>query len=326
MYKLYKTKKILMLQNKKIKIIGKWQAPALAGPALVLAVPTALNKSKSHQKSKDEHMNLKEIHEHLAHSTPSGIKIKNAFSNAFPQTPIFDKSVESGGNRSTHYDFILNWDNEASNPVSKTVEFKGNKEKFNINNQKRPWTYGVQFFNGPGNKFSIGRKYAQQFYETMLDKIINEKNIQTPKPSYEVWAADAFRQSKPQTPFVCELREKLYKSTYLSDIRREFNKNFTITKEDEDLLKNEVYEVANKVLREKDYWLHIAGTMDNPDNFEVNWYGNVIMSQIEKIEKVVSKNSSDMNFMITCEDGTTYNAKMRWGYGQCITNIRIDLK
>jgi hypothetical protein len=66
--------------------------------------------------------------------------------------------------------------------------------------------------------------------------------------------------------------------------------------------------------------------MDNPDNFEVNWYGNVIMSQIEKIEKVVSKNSSDMNFMITCEDGTTYNAKMRWGYGQCITNIRIDLK
>ena len=27
-----------------------------------------------------------------------------------------------------------------------------------------------------------------------------------------------------------------------------------------------------------------------------------------------------------CEDGNIFHAKLRWGYGQCITNIRLDIK
>jgi hypothetical protein len=42
------------------------------------------------------------------------------------------------------------------------------------------------------------------------------------------------------------------------------------------------------------------------------------------VEKDQSK--SDVDFVFTCEDGSVFHAKLRWGYGQCITNIRLDIK
>ena len=55
---------------------------------------------------------------------------------------------------------------------------------------KLPWENGVQFYNGPGNKFTVGNIYAKTFYATALDEIIVHLEIKTPKPRYEEWEKD----------------------------------------------------------------------------------------------------------------------------------------
>jgi hypothetical protein len=44
------------------------------------------------------------------------------------------------------------------------------------------------------------------------------------------------------------------------------------------------------------------------------------------VEQEHSKSGCDVNFKFVCEDGSVFYAKLRWGYGQCITNIRLDIK
>jgi hypothetical protein len=277
-----------------------------------------------HQKSKDEAINIALIHHHINNNTPSGVKIREAFQSAFPSEQMFNSTVESGATRSTHYDLKLKF---SDNPDDlKTVEFKGSKHFKPIDSSKHPWVNGVQFYNGTGSKFSIGQKYARDFYDTMLDEIIENLPVLTPKPSYDVWAKDAFKQGKPSTPFVCEIREKGYKGEYLSDCRKKFNKNFTASDIDLITLMEEVQSIANEALGCKDYWLQIHGNIDDPEAFHVKWSAKVPMPEIQEVEQVISKSNCDINFKLICADGTKFSAKLRWGYGQCISNIRVDIK
>ena len=64
----------------------------------------------------------------------------------------------------------------------------------------------------------------------------------------------------------------------------------------------------------------------NPEDFEVRWTGKLEMSPIINVEQEQSKSGCDVNFKFVCEDGSVFYAKLRWGYGQCITNIRLDIK
>jgi hypothetical protein len=273
-----------------------------------------------HTRSDNEALSLAKIHNHINNDTPCGTKIRDAFSAAFPNTPQFTRSVISGGNRSAHHDLKIEW----ASASTRTVEFKGSKHKKPIDATKPPWVNGVQFYNGTGSKFNVGKEYARQFYDTMMDEIIAHFGITTAKPSFEEWSKDAFIQGKPKTLFVKELREKGYKSDYLSECRKKFTKQFTLTSEQLDTLKNEVYAISSQVLESKDYWLQIHGAMENPSDFEVRWTGKMAMAPIVSVEKDQSK--SDVDFIFTCEDGSVFNAKLRWGYGQCITNIRLDIK
>jgi len=274
-----------------------------------------------HKRSKDEAINIALLHHHIHENTPSGQKIREAFSTAFPNIPMFDTTVESGATRSIHHDFQLQFPDKVAN-----VEFKGSKYYKHIDYTKHPWVNGVQFYNGTGSKFSIGHKYARMFYDTMLDEIIQHLQIQTIKPSYEEWAKDAFKQSKPSTAFVKELREKGYKTKYLSDMRKKFNKQFIAKDMDLMILMDEVQEIAREALNCKDFWLQLHGDIDNPDTFHVKWNEKIEMPQIETVEQIFSKDNCDINFHFICVDGTEFMAKLRWGYGQCITNIRVDIK
>ena len=276
----------------------------------------------SHKKSKDEAINIALIHHHVNHNTPSGTKIREAFSKAFPTVPMFISTLESGANRSTHHDLQLTFSDQSL----KTVEFKGSKHFKPIDDTKHPWVNGVQFYNGTGSNFSIGHKYAREFYNNMLDDIILYLQIQTPKPSYEVWSKDAFKQGKPSTPFVIELREKGYGGEYLSNCRKKFNKNFVASDMDMMVLMDEVQLVATNALKCKDYWLQIHGDIENPDAFHVRWSAKIDMPEIQSIEQIQSKGDCDINFKFICLDNTEFYAKLRWGYGQCITNIRLDIK
>ena len=274
-----------------------------------------------HTRSDNEALSLAKIHTHINNVTPCGAKIRAAFSAAFPETPQFVRSVMSGGNRSIHHDLKIQWAEAVA-----TVEFKGSKHQKPIDTTKPPWVNGVQFYNGTGSNFSVGKEYAIQFYNTMMDEIIEHFAILTPKPSFEEWCKDAFTQSKPKTAFVKELREKGYKSEYLSDCRKKFNKQFVLTEEQLETLKNEVFTISNEVLESKDYWLQIHGAMEDPSDFEVSWTGKLKMTPIVSVEQEQSKSGCDVNFAFTCEDGSVFHAKLRWGYGQCITNIRLDIK
>jgi hypothetical protein len=273
-----------------------------------------------HTRSDNEALSLAKIHNHINNGTQCGAKIRDAFSAAFPNTPQFTRSVISGGNRSVHHDLKIEW----TDASTRTVEFKGSKNKKPIDATKPPWVNGVQFYNGTGSKFNVGKEYARQFYDTMMDEIITHFGITTAKPSFEEWSKDAFIQGKPKTLFVKELREKGYKSDYLSECRKKFTKQFTLTSEQLETLKNEVYAISSQVLESKDYWLQIHGAMEDPSDFEVRWTGKQTMAQIVSVEKDQTK--SDVDFIFTCEDGSVFNAKLRWGYGQCITNIRLDIK
>ena len=279
-----------------------------------------------HTRSDNEAISLAKIHTHINDGTPCGVKIRAVFSAAFPETPQFSSSVMSGGNRSIHHDLKIKWKEVFDADVFKTVEFKGSKHKKPIDTTKAPWVNGVQFYNGTGSTFSIGKEYARQFYDTMMDEIIAHFGIVTPKPTFEEWSKDAFTQSKPKTPFVKELREKGYKSEYLSDTRKKFNKQFALTAEQLETLKNEVFAISTEVLQSKDYWLQIHGAMEDPSDFEVSWTGKLTMPPIVSVEQEQSKSGCDVNFAFTCEDGSVFHAKLRWGYGQCITNIRLDIK
>ena len=279
-----------------------------------------------HTRSDNEALSLAKIHIHINDGTPCGAKIRAAFSAAFPETPQFSSSVMSGGNRSIHHDLKIKWKEVFDADVFKTVEFKGSKHKKPIDTTKAPWVNGVQFYNGTGSTFSVGKEYARQFYDTMMDEIIAHFGIVTPKPTFEEWSKDAFTQSKPKTPFVKELREKGYKSEYLSDTRKKFNKQFALTAEQLETLKYEVFSISNEVLQSKDYWLQIHGAMEDPSDFEVSWTGKLSMPPIVSVVQEQSKSGCDVNFAFTCEDGSIFHAKLRWGYGQCITNIRLDIK
>ena len=252
---------------------GLIQEPTKAEP------PKAIKKANTyepHSKSEKEAINLEKIHFHIKNDTPSGKKIKEEFGKTFPDIKVFDESIVTGGNRTTHHDFGVRW-------------------------------------------------LSEKFYATMLYEIIAHLEIKTPKPSYEEWEKDAFLQGKPKTQFVCELREKGYGGKYLSDIRKKFNKEFVLESAELEILKSEVLKKANEVLEEKDYWLQINGNIDEPAGFEIRWSGKIGMREIIEI-KQIGKSGCDINFEFKCEGGNKFFGKLRWGYGQCITNIRLDLK
>jgi len=276
-----------------------------------------------HKKAKDEAVNLGRIQAHINENTLCGQKIKAAF----PGKPVFDKWVSNGGTRGDHTDGSILWV-ETIKTVERveTVEYKGCRQKKPFDPAEPPWANAVQFYNGTGSKFTLGHNYAKKFYDTMLDEIIAYFHLETPKPSYEAWAKDVFLQSKPKTSFVKELREKGYRSKYLSDRRKIFNQNFILTVEDLKILTDEVFEIANTVLEEKAYWLQINGPMNEPEDFEVRWTGKLAMSEITAAKQLFNRSASDINVQFTCRDGAIFYAKMRWGYGQCITNLRVDLK
>jgi hypothetical protein len=281
----------------------------------------------AHQRATDESINIDLIHHHVNNKTPSGDKIIAAFSENIPLSPIFDSTVESGANRNTHHDLQIKYNAIDDHPeILKTVEFKGSKHFKPIDDTKPPWFNGVQFYNGTGSKFTIGQKYARQFYDTMLDEIISHYEIQAPKPSYEIWEKDAFKQGRPTSEFVCELRQKGYLSEFLSNCRKKFNKTFISTTMDLIILMEEVQKIASDALTCKDYWLQIHGDINSPDMFYVKWSNKVATPEIIEIEQIISKSDCDINFKFTCKDGVELFAKMRWGYGQCISNIRIDIK
>jgi len=283
-----------------------------------------IKRKSPHKKAKDEAINIAKLHAHINDDTPCGQKIKAAFRQAFPNLPMFESTVASGADRKKHHDLKLKWA-EIHNIPLKTVEHKGTKEKKMIDPSQPPWVGGVQFYNGSANKFSIGNLYARKFYDTALNEIIQHFNMTTPKPTYKDWSKEAFKQGKPTSPFGLELREKGYGGDFLSECRKKFNKTFRLTDAELQQHQDEVFKRANEILQEKNFWLQIQGKMDEPDDFEVRWSGTV---EVAPFLEATLDETTDCHiiYKFRCAFGAQIESILRWGYGQCITNLRMDLK
>lgn len=268
---------------------------------------------------KTEEINVSKIVERMRR--PDDV-IREEFFNTFGEK--INGVRKSGGSRNDHYDFEIyirgkGW---------KKVEHKGSDVLKNFG--EKPWSSGVQFYNGTGNIFTIGRKYARGFYDKyIVTRIVSEKyKIDTPIPEYEVWEKAIFSQGNGcKTPFISELRKKtVYHRTShkgLYNERDEFTDFFNSTLEEADFesLKNEANDMITKVMGHKDYWLQIHGNLDG--DFKVKWTKNENNHPITKVNVLKSK---DCTYELVTDGGTTLQAKLRWGYNQGVSNLRVDLK
>uniref|UniRef100_A0A6C0D4Y3 Uncharacterized protein n=1 Tax=viral metagenome TaxID=1070528 RepID=A0A6C0D4Y3_9ZZZZ len=251
----------------------------------------------------------------------AGLNFINAFKEKFG-LDIQDVR-ERKGSRKTHYDFEIQVNGEW-----KHVEHKGSKGYKPISSDKKVWASGVQFYNGPADKFSLAKKYAKTWYDTYIGsgELKKEWKIEAETPSYDEWySKDCKVLGDPKTPFGKELkkkvREKRGPKASLLDKREAINSLIEMTKEEEDTFINEVYPLASEVLEDKDYWLVIHGDLTN--KFHFAWFPKF---KLPKIISLKFKKCLDLEFDFICEDDYVFNGILRWGKGAGFSCLRIDLK
>ena len=250
-----------------------------------------------------------------------GTKFINAFKDKF-NLDIQDVR-DRKGSRKTHYDFEIQVNGEW-----KRVEHKGSKAYKPVSSDKKVWASGVQFYNGPADKFSLAKKYARTWYNKYIGsgELKKEWKIEAETPSFDEWyAKDCKVQCDPKTPFGKELkikvREKRGPKTSLLAERKAVNDLIEMTKEEEEIFINEVYPLANEVLEQKDYWLVIHGDLTN--KFHFAWFPKF---KLPKIISLKFKKCLDLEFDFICEDDYVFNGILRWGKGAGFSCLRIDLK
>lgn len=154
------------------------------------------------------------------------------------------------------------------------------------------------------------------------------------------------------TEYIDSYRKLKNKKISMLEERVEFNKTFTVNNQDLEVLKNEISPIYEKIMKDKDLWLQIAGDLDNPDKFNVKWTINnpddfnikwnnsMIIPKIPKLKKIsVKEIEPDIKFNCECEimcncldknkcscKRFTFEAHLRWGYGQGFANLRLDFK
>ena len=137
-------------------------------------------------------------------NTPLGIKLKDNFELKFGKK--VDKFENIGGKLKDHYDLIVVCDDGSRLKCEEkgTNFYHENLEEFKI-----PWANSVQRFNGPGNKFKIGIKYAKLWYKLIVSnkEISEEYKVSSPIPSEDEWLAkDAFQCGNPKTDWGKEFK------------------------------------------------------------------------------------------------------------------------
>lgn len=251
----------------------------------------------------------------------NGMKFINAFKEKFNQD--IEDVRDRKGSRKTHYDFEI-----LVNGEWKHVEHKGSKAYKLISTDKKVWASGVQFYNGPADKFSLAKKYARVWYDTYIGSEVlkNEWKLEADIPSFDEWySKDCKVQCDPKTPFGKELKKKVRekrgpKASLLQE-RKAVNDLIDMTKEEEETFINEVYPLANEVLEQKDYWIVIHGDLTNKFYFE--WFPKF---KLPKIKSLKFKKCLDLEFDFECEDNYVFNGILRWGKGAGFSCLRIDLK
>jgi hypothetical protein len=299
-----------------------------------------IKKSKN---GKNEAITLIDIKHHINERTPSGIRL---IENLSTEYNINILNIDIVGGRGKHYDLIIHSDELDENKVNimYKVEFKGSHKIKKIDVKLPPWYNGVQFYNGDPKPFTICRDYSKKWYDKFIGSgVLKEQyDLLEEIPNYDIWKKDAYRQGKNVTPFMIEFK-KIYKDKHgpqksMLEERKDFNAKFMETYGIDpgylEILKEEINPIYKKIMRDKEYWLQIAGDINT--NFEFKWtLGMAVIPDISKV--TLKKLTSDIKFHCECFKSCdcihdcqclpfTFEAHLRWGYGQGFSNLRLDFK
>lgn len=298
----------------------------LQQPNIVVEKKTIPEPSTSRTKAKariNESDDLAYINEAIQKNTPAGKKIKDTFKETFGKELQDARKILSAGHNTTHYDMEI-----LVNGTWYTVEHKGSRSYKPIDPSLPPWTQGVQFYNVNAKDYKLGNRYARDWYDRFIfSGLLSRKyDVKSQIPSFDDWCKhDGFRCGDPKTPFGAELRSKFRgdgKTGGCFDERDEMTKNFSMTEEELMTMKDEILALAKKALSQKNYWLQIQG--DIQGEFYCAWKPELKMTEITSLKYV--NNFTDPIINVESDLGFPMEARLRWGKGQGLSNLRIDLR
>lgn len=303
----------------KTQIIEKLEAYDL-NPSAILSTSS---RTKANART-NESTDLKFITDALHNNTDAGRQLKTAFFEKFGKEIQDARQIEKAGNNNSHYDLQILVENIWCN-----VEHKGSADYKPIDTKLPPWSQGVQFYNGICDKYTLGRRYAREWYDKYIisGHLSQKYNLKANIPTFEEWFnGDAKVCGDPKTPFGIELRSQFRgdetKSGGCFDERDELRRTFIISDDDIKIINDEVLRLAQSVLSEKKYWLQIQGNLQ--EKFYCAWHPELKLTTITKVEKDMT--CSDLQFKFCSDMGFEIKARLRWGKGQGLSNIRIDLR
>jgi len=296
---------------------------------VIQQIKLQLNPKPKKENGKREDKDINFIVKSLNNKTETGLKLITSFQCEFGE--IISKARKTGG-RKKHNDFEIQFKNKEN---WYKIEHKGTQKYKKILDSDKPWSDSCQFYNGDPKPFSICEKYCKNWYDNFIkSEILTKKyNIKSIIPPYEVYKSQVYQQSaahkgKRKNNFICELAEKskqINKTVSLFQERKEFNNSFNITDKDLITMKNEIQIQYNKCQNAKDYWLKVNGDIFN--NCNIKWFKNDVNDiKVINIIKFQTPRSSDWKFKCECDNNTSFIAHLRWGYNQCIGNLRLDFK
>jgi len=266
---------------------------------------------------KHEVMDTRWIVNAIQTNTPFGRQLVTAFHETFGSTPTNARLV-ARSTRKNHHDIEMLVENEWKN-----VEIK-NSQKYTPIRTNRPWTDGVQFYNGSCSKFSFAKKYAKTWYDMYIrnDVFRTQWQVTASTPTFDEWyARDCCVQGNPKTAFGKELKQRVRaQGESLRDAREHVLKELDMTEDEKKVLIQEVGDIVRPVLLEKEYWLVIHGNV--MEECYVKWFPQYT---IPEIQDVILKKGKDLEFIFQCTDFEFYGI-LRWGKGAGFSCLRIDLK
>lgn len=298
---------------------------------ILLSTSTNLRVDHRHIAGKNEKGRISELITHINTKTPIGTQVATMF-RKHRGVDLVSARERTGSNRSTHHDIVF----LASNDREYKIEHKGSMSTKPITN---PCDAGVQILNGPGEWFSVCKRYIDLYYDDYIlsDKIIRTLDITLPVPSREEFRNDQFRQGDPKTPYLKELkrvvRERYGSKASLKDVpdldpRPMISPKLqdSLTPEDYSQLKEEILFKVKPVLNDKDLYM-----TDQPKSSEPIKFFDAKDYTIQDIKEITLDNSaSDPCFKIIAitQKGTEFRCilRLRWGKGIGFSNVRADIR
>ena len=276
---------------------------------------------------KDEDIRVAWICEQVNTGTELGKSIKYDYKENFGLEIL---KVEKRGGNTDHYDILIHHTDE----TKVQCEEKGTKNYCeNINGDTSAYENSVQFYNGPASNFTIPKKYLKLWYDINVSnsEIINKYDLPD-VPTFEEWLEGGpYCMVDPKSAYSKTLKIN-YRSIYPGksmnswghnniDYREGPNNAFDITDEEKSTLIEEVQNIYNDVLNQKDVWLQTTGTIDG--SFSFKWFDKIEPQKIVNVKLVKKK---DIEFKFNFEDESYITGIMRWGKGCGFSCFRLDLK